>query len=560
MATATQEAPTPPLARRNTNTPEVHQPPRASIGSVPQISVSEAASQQPVPDASPRGVERCVDNAAPAEVAQWMLPQVQEDGESPMIARSKPTHITFLQGVETMESTQEETTAEEHSEEEEEDMRVEIPPGAELAEGGEELSGASSDETADVADVAVEVEIEFMPPLPQARGLTATQEAAATAAASARAVRAQYRCSDFAVALKSAQFGMAIRVLMALIVQPFGSPIPVRYSMKFRLYLAFCSFGMLCWLINFALVVKPAIESPSVIVSCKLIDGQLRHNAASLCVYSVTFVVIRSVTFIPRVALYLAQLRPETQGVCKMYTIHLFTHGPLYILSVSSLLFWCQLLQSPVCAEANEDMYHILKLQASYSCILSAFLIGLVYWHTRVIGNALSSIEFDRRRAPPETMDKLPTIAYDVEVFGDEDGKRYPAECSICLLEFQAGDAIKVTPCDHAFHKQCLGGWLRLERTCALCRQDVTTSRLAPGRLPERPRFSPRSSEVRPAVTQSGSQADESDLAVARHDIEEQQPPPAMDALGGQLQQAQIREQHRTMADQHWVGARVSTV
>jgi hypothetical protein len=28
--------------------------------------------------------------------------------------------------------------------------------------------------------------------------------------------------------------------------------------------------------------------------------------------------------------------------------------------------------------------------------------------------------------------------------------------------------------CGHAFHRECLGHWLRSHRTCALCRQDVT--------------------------------------------------------------------------------------
>jgi hypothetical protein len=76
-------------------------------------------------------------------------------------------------------------------------------------------------------------------------------------------------------------------------------------------------------------------------------------------------------------------------------------------------------------------------------------------------------------RAPRDTVDKLATQRYDPAVFGDGDGKAFPADCAICLCSYEADDEIKVTPCGHAFHKDCIAHWLKTAHTCALCRADL---------------------------------------------------------------------------------------
>ncbi|CAK9168148.1 unnamed protein product [Ilex paraguariensis] len=56
---------------------------------------------------------------------------------------------------------------------------------------------------------------------------------------------------------------------------------------------------------------------------------------------------------------------------------------------------------------------------------------------------------------------------------GGGEGRR-SSECSICLMEFKDGEFCCVLPsCNHNFHVHCIENWLRLNKTCPLCRTFV---------------------------------------------------------------------------------------
>merc|ERR1712107_70782 len=64
----------------------------------------------------------------------------------------------------------------------------------------------------------------------------------------------------------------------------------------------------------------------------------------------------------------------------------------------------------------------------------------------------------------------LETIHFDEDLFGDCEDKEYPAQCSICALDWAHDDVLKVTPCRHIFHAGCLASWLNIGHDCPLCR------------------------------------------------------------------------------------------
>lgn len=70
---------------------------------------------------------------------------------------------------------------------------------------------------------------------------------------------------------------------------------------------------------------------------------------------------------------------------------------------------------------------------------------------------------------------------------------RYPARrvtpadnhCSICKVSNRnlVPSHFVITPCRHEFHSDCLEAWMRIHRTCPLCRRNLLPS--APSRSPK---------------------------------------------------------------------------
>lgn len=48
-------------------------------------------------------------------------------------------------------------------------------------------------------------------------------------------------------------------------------------------------------------------------------------------------------------------------------------------------------------------------------------------------------------------------------------------ECSICIDSFSEGHQLRLLPCNHYFHKECIDTWLRRGFRCPLCRARVIT-------------------------------------------------------------------------------------
>ncbi|KAI4331106.1 hypothetical protein MLD38_029329 [Melastoma candidum] len=48
----------------------------------------------------------------------------------------------------------------------------------------------------------------------------------------------------------------------------------------------------------------------------------------------------------------------------------------------------------------------------------------------------------------------------------DEDSKR----CAVCLEDFEYGEEVMITPCDHMFHENCILPWVMEHGQCPVCR------------------------------------------------------------------------------------------
>eukprot|EP01084_Bolivina_argentea_P046876 86345_1 len=65
----------------------------------------------------------------------------------------------------------------------------------------------------------------------------------------------------------------------------------------------------------------------------------------------------------------------------------------------------------------------------------------------------------------------------DIESANNNNNNNNRLNCAICLAQFENGEELRVLPCQHSFHTECIDQWLRGHRTCPMCRIDVTVQR-----------------------------------------------------------------------------------
>jgi len=74
-----------------------------------------------------------------------------------------------------------------------------------------------------------------------------------------------------------------------------------------------------------------------------------------------------------------------------------------------------------------------------------------------------------RGLAPSQINRLLPTMK-----FSDLNSSNSITDCTICLTQYQPSDLIRALPCKHVFHQQCADSWLSMNRTCPVCRFEIS--------------------------------------------------------------------------------------
>ena len=70
------------------------------------------------------------------------------------------------------------------------------------------------------------------------------------------------------------------------------------------------------------------------------------------------------------------------------------------------------------------------------------------------------------RGLPKEKIDKIPKEKFSRYKFIDD-------KCIICQYEFQPNEIVKVLPCKHCFHPDCIEEWLKNQKVCPYCKGEV---------------------------------------------------------------------------------------
>jgi len=136
-------------------------------------------------------------------------------------------------------------------------------------------------------------------------------------------------------------------------------------------------------------------------------------------------------------------------------------------------------------------------VQICLPCILAVLMVPLLCFCLPCVLQFIRRIRplEEGKGASPESIQKLPIRLYR-ELSGEKGVSADSIEpsCPICLTDFKPEDGLRVLPCEHYFHKECVDGWLAVNKTCPSCRGGIDSSS-AQARTP--PSLDPHSMESR---------------------------------------------------------------
>jgi hypothetical protein len=186
------------------------------------------------------------------------------------------------------------------------------------------------------------------------------------------------------------------------------------------------------------------------------------------------------------------------------------------LLELLALLIGLQMFyQSKTCDTTNPELY---KFVQQYLIVLTivwvSFIVMPVFFVAIVIYGMMHGWFDEINGASPDTIKQVETVKYDPDLFnkeGESEAGLAPAECCVCTEVFDSQREIKRTKCQHYFHEECLGKWLRVSTTCPLCRNDIERATLgenapgAPSSCPDRgPNMFPFADEMTATTHERG--------------------------------------------------------
>lgn len=83
-----------------------------------------------------------------------------------------------------------------------------------------------------------------------------------------------------------------------------------------------------------------------------------------------------------------------------------------------------------------------------------------------------STMDMDKPPAESATDDMISSLSV------NQCEEKTEESCSICLMQFDVGDEILKTKCEHGFHKMCIETWLKTNIKCPLCRCNAITGEI----------------------------------------------------------------------------------
>lgn len=131
---------------------------------------------------------------------------------------------------------------------------------------------------------------------------------------------------------------------------------------------------------------------------------------------------------------------------------------------------------SETCSATAPDLYLAVKVFASFFVVFTFFTYVSAIGLARVLSTMMRlGMISNSTAAPKGTLEKQAMVPWDSPELANS------PTCSICLDDFGPGKDIRRTCCGHFYDAKCLGDWLKVNRTCPLCRTDLCSTSSAVG-------------------------------------------------------------------------------
>jgi len=122
-----------------------------------------------------------------------------------------------------------------------------------------------------------------------------------------------------------------------------------------------------------------------------------------------------------------------------------------------------------------------LSLAVIFTAVARLLMTLIVFYHSfpprRQTG---AQPDTKPRGATQDVIDSMPLVEFSPELVQKSNPE---SSCAVCLSEFEWGHMLRQLPCGHNFHRMCIDRWLKRNKVCPLCLQDIETS---PASLPKR--------------------------------------------------------------------------
>ncbi|XP_061197701.1 E3 ubiquitin-protein ligase znrf3-like [Saccostrea echinata] len=112
-------------------------------------------------------------------------------------------------------------------------------------------------------------------------------------------------------------------------------------------------------------------------------------------------------------------------------------------------------------------------------CFIIVIIVIKLKWRSResqvsmpeLAKRAISKLETRKYKFPSPKLLRVPSPVSDVYSYGST-----LEQCAICLEEYKESQILRVMPCSHEFHRDCVDPWLVANRTCPLCMFNIVAN------------------------------------------------------------------------------------